>query len=917
LTGRGPGPQHEPVQSASPPERSAPTTLPTGTVTFLFTDIEGSTRLIQQLGTERYSALLETHQAIVREALRSSEGVEIKTEGDSFFAVFRSAGGAISATVSMQRALGAQPWPPDAAIRVRMGLHTGEGVIAPDADYVGLDVHRAARIAAAGAGGQVLLSATTRALVEGSLPPGVSLRDLGEHRLKDLARPERISELVIEGLPGQFPPLRTLDATPNNLPVLLTSFVGREQVLAEARRLLEGTRLLTLTGPGGTGKTRLSLQLAAEASERFPDGLYFVALEPISDAALVPSTIAVTLGVQDVGGGSVEERVKEYLKERRLLLVLDNMEQVTGAAPFLSDLLRGAPNLSCIITSRAALHIYGEQEYPVPTLGVPDPAHLPSLEALAQYDAVALFIERALASRPDFQVTNDNAPAVAQITATLDGLPLAIELAAARVKLLTPEGILARLQGRLDVLAGGSRDLPARQQTLRGAIAWSYDLLGEEAKRLFERIAVFVGGFELEAAEAVCATGGEEEGGTALDVLEGLADLVDQSLLRQAGDQAGERFVMLETIRVYALERLTERGQAAALRRRHAEYYAAFAEAAMPHLTGHERAAWLDRVQRDHDNLRAAIGFAVESGDARLGMRLIFALWRFWQSRAYLQEGAQRAATVLAVPATGVEPAIRARALEAAGGLAYWRGLHEESRDFYDEAIEIARTLGDEQLLADELYNGSFVRTVLTGTEGRAHFGSPEPDTSAGVNMLNEALALYRKTGDSAGEARALWGLGTGPYFQEDWPTALRIFREADVALAKTDDEFMQAWVLHMLGSTEIRMGLMEDATAHITSALTTMKRAGETTGMVLVLDDFADLAGATGDLPRSLRLIGAARALEDATDTRLAAVTEDLMRRERYREALESADADRFLAEGRAMNLEEAVAYALEGRSG
>ncbi|MGZ3632542.1 MAG: ATP-binding protein [Candidatus Limnocylindrales bacterium] len=887
-------------------------TLPTGTVTFLFTDIEGSTRLVQQLGTAAYGALLEAHQAIVREALRASDGVEIKTEGDSFFVVFRSAGASVTATVAIQRALGAHPWPPDAAIRVRMGLHTGEGVIAPDADYVGLDVHRAARIASAGHGGQVLLSATTRALVETSLPEGVSLLDLGEHRLKDLSRPEHISQLIVAGLPERFPPLKTLDATPNNLPILLTSFVGREHVLAEARRLLEGTRLLTLTGPGGTGKTRLSLQLAAEAVERFPDGVYFVALEPISDAALVPSTIAMTVGVQDVGGGSVEERLKAYLQDRRVLLLLDNMEQVTGAATFLSELLRSAPNVSCIVTSRAALRIYGEQEYPVPTLDVPDPAHLPSLEALAQYEAVSLFIERAMTARPDFQVTNENAPAVAQITASLDGLPLAIELAAARVKLLTPDGILSRLQGRFELLGGGSRDLPARQQTLRGAIAWSYDLLEPEARTLFARAAIFVGGFELEAAEAVCALATGAAGEAPLDVLDGLSNLVDQSLLRQAAEQSHERFVMLETIRSYALERLQESGEAEALRRRHAEYFASFAETAMPNLTGHDRAAWLDRVQRDHDNLRAAIAYAIEVGDAKLGMRLIYALWRFWQSRAYLQEGAERAATVLAMPAAGVDPAIHARALEAAGGLAYWRGLHEGARDYYDEAIAIARTLGDEQLLADELYNGSFVRTVLTGAEEREHPSVPQPDTNAGMDMLNEALALYRRTGDSAGEARALWGLGTGPYFQEDWASALRIFREADEALAKTDDEFMQAWVLHMLGSTEIRLGLLEDATAHITSALRTMKRAGETTGMVLVLDDFADLAAATGDLSRSLRLIGAARALEDATDTRLAAVTEDLMRRERYREALKAPEAERVEAEGRAMTLDEAVAYAL-----
>jgi len=584
--------------------------------------------------------------------------------------------------------------------------------------------------------------------------------------------------------------------------------------------------------------------------------------------------------------------------------VLDNMEQVTGAAPFLGDLLRAAPGLTCIVTSRAALHVYGEQEYPVPTLGVPDPAHLPPLEALVQVDGVALFMERARTARPDFRLTEANAPAVARLVAALDGLPLALELAAARIKVLSPEGILERLQGRLDLLGGGARDLPARQQTLRGAIAWSYDLLDPAIQRLFAAVAVFVGGFELEAAEAICGPT-PAAGAPALDVLDGLSSLVDQSLLRQDAQHTHPRFVMLETIRSFAFERLEADGHALEMRRRHAEYFADFAETAMPHLTAKDRTAWLDRVQDDHDNMRAAITFAIETGDAHLGMRLVYALWRFWQSRAHLQEGAERTATVLAIPTDEQRTELRARALEAGGGIAYWRGDLDAGRRYYDEALEIARELGDKHLIADGIYNAAMVRNVLEI--------NPPAVVEQSMAMLNEAILLYRETGDQVGAAHALWGLGTAQFFSEDWPIAADTFRAAEEALSASDDEFMQGWVLHMLGSTEIRLGQLDSALRHIRGALVNMRAAGETTGMVLVLDDFADHAAATGDIPRSLRLIGAGRALEDATGTGLAAVTEDIMRRERYREALGAEDADRLVAEGRAMSLDEAVEYALQ----
>ncbi|MGZ8563460.1 MAG: ATP-binding protein, partial [Candidatus Limnocylindria bacterium] len=429
------------------------TELPTGTVTFLFTDIEGSTRLTQELG-EAWPPLLERHRQIARAAWSEQKGVEVGTEGDSFFVVFASAPQAVAAAVAVQRGLAAEPWPAEARIRVRMGMHTGEGMLS-GGSYVGLDVHRAARIASAGSGGQVLLSASTRALVEGSLPEGVSLREMGEHRLKDLSRPERIWDVAIAGVPGDFAPLRTLNAVPNNLPTQLTSFLGRQREIAEAGQLLFDGRLLTLTGPGGTGKTRLSLQIAADASDRYPDGIYFVPLGTISDADLVLPTIAQALGIVDPGMHALD-RLAEQVGSRCILLVLDNFEQVNDAAPQVAELLVRAPRISVLVTSRSPLRVSGEREYPVPPLAVPDPKHLPDLEKLSTYESVALFVERAMAVRPDFAMTSANAPAVAEICVRLDGLPLAIELAAARVRVLSPQAIMDRLGDRLRLLSGGS-----------------------------------------------------------------------------------------------------------------------------------------------------------------------------------------------------------------------------------------------------------------------------------------------------------------------------------------------------------------------------------------------------------------------------------------------------------------------------
>jgi predicted ATPase/class 3 adenylate cyclase len=543
---------------------------PSGTVTFLFTDIEGSTRLWER-SQERMQSVLAQHDVLLREGIERQGGYVFKTVGDAFCAAFPAAPEALAAALSAQRALAREE--ALAALRVRMALHTGAAE-ERGGDFFGPPLNRVARLLAAGHGGQVLLSRATQELVRDSLPAGAFLRDLGEHRLRDLTRPEHIFQLTAPELPSEFPPLRTLELRLHNLPLQPTPLIGREKEVHEVTERLRRSevRLLTLTGPGGTGKTRLALQAAAELVEEFEDGVFFVNLAPLTDPELVPSSIAQVLGVRETGGRSLPERLHEHLRERRMLLVLDNFEQVVEAAPVVTALLAAAPRLKVLVTSRTALHLRGEKGYVVPPLSLPDPKQLPPLERLGQYEAVRLFIERALDVRGDFAVTDENAPAVAEICHRLDGLPLAIELAAARIRILSPEALLRRLENRLKLLTGGARDLPERQRTLQATIGWSHDLLSEAEKVLFRRLPVFTGGRTLEAIETVC----DAEGELGLDVLEGVTSLVDKSLLRQEEGIGGEpRLVMLETIHEYAREKLEESGEGQEIRRRHAEFFLA------------------------------------------------------------------------------------------------------------------------------------------------------------------------------------------------------------------------------------------------------------------------------------------------------------------------------------------------------
>jgi predicted ATPase/class 3 adenylate cyclase len=861
----------------------------------MFTDIEGSTQLLQRLG-EAYPRVLSAHNEIVRSAIEAEGGREVSTEGDSFFVVFPSAPQAIAAAVSMQRGMAEHAWPEGNEVRVRMGLHSGQGVL-EDQTYVGLDVNRAARIAAAGHGGQIVLSSATRALTDQSLPAGVAVRDLGEHRLKDLAHPEHLFQLVIEGLSPDFPPLRSLDVRPNNLPVQPTSFVGRARELAECHRLLAGSRLLTLTGPGGTGKTRLALQAAAEELLDFADGAFFTPLGLVTDSALVPTTIAEALEVREAPPRPLTETLKAHLSDKELLLVLDNFEQVLDAAPLLSDLLASATRVKAIVTSREVLGLYGEQEMQVPPLALPDPHHIPDLKTLSQYEAVALFIERALAALPAFAVTNENAPAVAEICVRLDGLPLAIELAAARVKILSPQDILSRLDKRLDLLTRGARDLPDRQRSLRGAIEWSYELLDESERRLSERLSVFTGGGTLQAIEAVCVPG--ELG---LDLLDGLSSLVDKSLLRRQETEGGDpRFAMLETIREYGVERLTASADAESIPRRHAEYFLTLAEDAERQILGKDQATWLDRLDREHDNIRAAIGWALESGDAETGLRMTAALWRFWQQRGHLSEGQLWTDEALGIPAATTKTLARARALGASGSLSYWRNDYPATRARYEEALAASREIGDARAIAESTYNLAFMPWI-------------DGDDLAALDLFEESLALFRELDDPdhiAATAGAIAGIHSR---RGDYQRALILSEESIAIFRQTGNRFALADGLQGLAQVHHLVGNDRAAQWDAEESLVLFREADNPSGVAAGLQSLGALATFAGRFERAIRLAGAASSITESigggAPPELMAVADP---REQARSTLSKEAIDRAWKEGQAMSVEEAVAYALD----
>ncbi|HYM70819.1 MAG TPA: AAA family ATPase, partial [bacterium] len=697
-------------------------------VTFVLTDIEGSTNLLQHHGDARYAELLDEHRRILRAAFSGQGGREVDTDGDAILVAFSSARAAVVAVVTAQRALRGHPWPADARLRVRMGVHTGEPVRVAG-KYVGLDVHRTVRICNAAHGGQILLSRATLSLVEDALPPGVAVRDLGVHRLKDLREPEHLFQVTHPELEAEFPPLRSFPAERHNLPQELSSFVGRDQERAEIVQLLSTARLLTLTGTGGCGKTRLALRVAAEVVPRYPDGVWLVELAALTDPGLVLQTVASTLGVREVPGRPWLSSLTDALRDRTMLLVIDNCEHVIDACAHVIDAILGAcPGVGVLATSREPLRIAGERTWRVPSLSLVGSGATVTAEAAAASEAVRLFTDRAAAVQPAFAVTSQNAGAVLEVCRRLDGIPLAIELAAARVAALPVSEIARRLGDQLSLLNQGSRTALPRHRTLQAVMDWGYHLLSEGEQALLRRLAVFAGGWTLEAAEAVCPGRGEAP----LAVLDLLTQLVLKSLVLMDEQDASVRYRFLETVRQYSAARLREWSEEPAVRDRHLDWFLALSERAAPEMVGSTQAAWFDRLEAEHDNLRAALEWALQCGRAEAGLRLIGAAWRFWFVRGYFAEGRGWLESLLRA-GESTPAAVRADALNAAGNLAvFGQGDYAAGRRFYERGLALWKQTGDGRGVARILGNLAFV-------------AAGEGDPVAERALLDESLALRRE----------------------------------------------------------------------------------------------------------------------------------------------------------------------------
>jgi predicted ATPase len=813
--------------------------LPTGIVTFLFTDIEGSTRFLNKLGP-RFADLLAEHHRLVRSAVAAHKGIEVDTAGDSFFIVFRQAPDAVAAAAEAQKKLG------PTGLRVRMGMHTGEPVVI-DSGYVGMDVHRAARVMSAGHGGQVLLTQRTAELLEDA-----DLRDLGEHRLKDLGEPLRVYQLGQQ----EFPPLRSLDQA--RLPSHLDPLVGRKRELGDLVRQLtrDRARVVTLLGPGGIGKTRLATAAAQELVESFRDGVTFVDLTLVREPDLVLPSIAEALGI--------EGNVLEEVGARNQLLVLDNLEQVIAAAPAIADLLVAGPGLAVLATSREPLRIAGEREF--------------RLRPLAEAPAVELFRQRAEAVRYDFEA---DYRLLAAVCARLDNLPLAIELAAARIKVLTPEELLDRLDHRLPVLTGARRDAPARHQTLRATIEWSYELLTPEEQRLFVDLGVFRGGWTVEASEAVC--------GATLDTL---TSLVDKNLIREDG----ERFRMLDTIREFARERLAGDDGTPDLRRRHASFFADLADAASPQLRGPGR-EWLDRIEAEYDNFRSALDWSLaEDGDPELGFRIVESLVDFWHLRAFFPEGVKWVERALLL-SDRVQPATRAGGLRALGILRLFQQDYEGAQHAQEESLEIYREAGDKRRIAGVI-NDLGNATWALGDAKRTR------------RLREEALALGWELRDPYEVARTLHYIGEESRDAGDHAEARRAFEESiDVMRELGDLSFVLA-SLHGLGDLELDAENYDEAAKHYRESLSIAVELDVPRSVANGLAGLASVAAASGDTRCAGRLWGAAEAIEEATGRRILS-----FERRRYERVLaEHADPSFGTGRraGRRLTQEEAVAEAL-----
>ena len=851
--------------------------LPTGTVTFLRTDIEGSMRLVRELGAA-WDGVSATHMGLIRRAVDDHGGICVRTEGDAVFAVFPEARKAVSAAIAAQRALAAHDWPDGAPLLVRMGLHSGEAYLSGD-DYGGFEVNRAARIAAAGHGGQILLSDPTRALIADALPDGVGIRDLGRHALRDVPRPEQLFQLDVAGLRSEFPPLRTATAALGELPSRLTSFIGRDAELSELSDLLAERRLVTLTGPGGIGKTSLAVETARRVADRFDDGAWFVPLAEVEDPAAVRSVIARTIGLFDGPGRPAAEGLGPYLAERSVLLVLDNFERLLDASADVADLLEASPASRILVTSRAPLRIAGEQEYPVQSLGE---------------DCPTLFAERARSIRPGWDAGADGV-VVDEVCALLDRLPLGVELAAARVAHLPLTAIRDRLRAHLPLPGSGPRNAPDRQRTLASAIAWSHDLLAPELQRILHDLAVFDGGFDVDQATQLVEMP-DDDG----DVLDHLVTLADQSLIKRDVSGTGIRFDMLETIRAFAMERLRSADREGQARKRHAIAFLALAETAAPNMPGPDQPHWLDRLTIDYANLRTAIQWTIDSGEVELALRFVAAMWRFWQLDGRLSEATEFAESALAMPGSDAPTRARLAAVTAAGGIAYWHGRPAVAVEHYKEELAIARHLGDVHAEADATWNLSFEHFIAG-------------DLVSARENLSTAHRLFEEVGDELSAARVEWTeltVGSGNSPNSDGLSALLSLVDRFERLSDpwylSQAAMSVAWVLYMNGdlSGASRWFIRALEAAHALRDVASTTIALPLAGLVSVLAgrpaEAAMLLGASEQLSELYGVkapLGLRQLLGEADPH---GRIEEMLGAQRYAEALD---------EGRQLTLDQAVA--------
>jgi predicted ATPase/class 3 adenylate cyclase/DNA-binding XRE family transcriptional regulator len=925
-----------------PAQKSSP--LPTGTVTFLYTDIEGSTQLWDK-NPQAMAVAHPRHNQILREAIESNHGYVFQVIGDAFCAAFHTARDAVQAAVKAQMQLQTENWG-DATIRVRMGIHTGEAEAHPNEYHGYVTLSLVQRLMSAGHGGQILLSHTTEKLLHGHLPKDVALLDLGEHTFKDISQPVHVFQVIVPGLESEFPALRTLDALPNNLPLQLTSFIGRERELEEVQQMLANTRLLTLTGPGGTGKTRLSLQIGERLLSSFTDGVWIAELAPLTDPASLPQTIAAIFGLRELPNMPLNTIVMDYLRAKQLLLILDNCEHLVKAcATFADQLLHACPQLKILASSREALGVAGEAIYHVPSLSLPDPDPV-TREALMHSESVRLFVERAIAAQSQFNLTDQNASAVAQICSRLDGIPLALELAAARVTLFSPEQIASRLNDRFKLLTGGSRTALERHQTLSALIDWSYDILSEEEQTLFRQLSVFAGGWTFEAAEALCKE---------LDVLDLLTQLINKSLVMVEEQAMETRYHLLETIRQYGHNKLLGAGEAEQIRNRHLEFFLRFAERAESHYNSLQEREWMSRLEADYDNLRAALDWALEQ-DVSLALRLATTLSPYWSRHGMEAEGNRTLSEALArfkaLPkATGEAErqriTLQGKALGAIEVLSFAYGDFMTSLNVAEEVIELSRGIGEKHILSGAL---SYLGVI------RAYLG----DKKISISMADEALTLAREIGDRvlvglaltnmAGviamtegdpqkvkaysekgigllqEAGAQWGVamssfGAGLFAarQGNYAEALSQFEASIPVFTELGDKHRINMAYSEIGHVERRQGHYKHAKRNYHKTLLEWQRLGHRAAVAHELECLAMIAKAEEEEQRAAILFGAAEALRESISLPMTPIERMEYEREvnDLRVNMDEAAFKKAWADGRALSIEQVIALALENNDG